>query len=776
MAELYKWTPALQKPEDLQKLLVGRELLIRRLLQAIEEASEGKSLQHFLLIGPRGIGKTHLLLLLYHTVRGTISWNGAFQNLSQSWEPILLSEEQYGVGSLTDLFIEILKQLKEQTSDEKLQRLLVHVQGIKLPGEAEREMILEYLLQPRSKTGKRLLLLLDNIHMILNSFSEEDQSRLRSIVMNQDLFMIVGSAPTLFEAVFNYEAPFYNFFEVVWLKEITRDEVEELLKKRLEHDKRTEILEKFDEYRPRIRAIVHLTGGNPRLILSLYQIFTQGEIVEVERALLRLLDELTPYFQDRMKDLSEQQRKIIEAMALMEGPSPPTEIAHAAHLPVNVVTAQLKRLEKLNYVRSEREKGKREVLYNISEQLFRLWRQMRVEAGRRRLGFIVTFLKAWFSERELIEFAERAAYEMMRYMEEAKPIGEIIDRLYYLQEAAPESKKPHIVMTRVLGLIHEGNLEEAQGCLKQLESYKYSPEYRDWFAGGWNALGIAYGKKGEYDQAIEAFCKALELKPDDHEAWYNLSVAYYKKGEYDRAIEAYRKALELKPDLHEAWYNLGVAYGMKGEHDLAIEALRKALELKPDLHEAWNNLGVAYDTKGEYDRAIEAYRKALELKPDLHEAWNNLALAYFAKGEHDLAIEALRKALELKPDLHEAWNNLGVVYLAISLEALRNEEMALRYYENALDCLRRVLPLRRDGIEQLLIEYFRALLKHKALGFAEKALKLLEAQGQDWAELMRPYRAALDYLKTKDKTILQRLFPEIRQIVEEMVALVEGQS
>jgi tetratricopeptide (TPR) repeat protein len=468
--------------------------------------------------------------------------------------------------------------------------------------------------------------------------------------------------------------PFITSLRSSGSKRSQRDEVEELLKKRLEHDKRTEILEKFDEYRPRIRAIVHLTGGNPRLILSLYQIFTQGEIVEVERALLRLLDELTPYFQDRMKELSEQQRKIIEAMALMEGPSPPTEIAHAAHLPVNVVTAQLKRLEKLNYVRSEREKGKREVLYNLSEQLFRLWRQMRVEAGRRRLRFIVTFLKAWFSERELVEFAVRTVDEMVRYMGEAKPIGEIIDRLYYLQEAAPEGIRPLIGIQRASGLIHEGDLEEAQGCLKQLDSYEYSPEYRDWLAGVWNALGIAYGKKGEYD----------------------------------RAIEAYRKALELKPDDHKAWYNLG--------------------------------------------------------------------LAYFAKGEHDLAIEAYRKALELKPDLHEAWYNLGVVYLAISLEALRNEEMALRYYENALDCLLRVLPLRRDGIEQLLIEYFRALLKRKALGFSEKALKLLEAQGQDWAELMRPYRAALDYLKTKDKTILQRLFPEIRQIVEEMVALVEGQS
>jgi len=669
MAELYKWTPALQKPEDLQKLLVGRDSFVKRLLQAIAEAREGKSVQHFLLIGPRGIGKTHLLLLLYHTVKGAIRWDGAFQNLSQSWEPILLSEDQYGVGSLTDLFIEILKQLKEP--DEKLQRLRAHLQGIRLPGEAEREMILEYLLQRRSKTGKRLLLLLDNIHMILDSFSEEDQGRLRSIVMGQDLFMIFGSAPTLFEAVFNYEAPFYNFFEVVWLNEITSDEVEELLRKRLEHDQRTEILKKFDEYRPRIRAIVHLTGGNPRLILSLYQIFTEGEIVEVERALLKLLDELTPYFQDRMRELSEQQRKIIEAMALMEGPSTPTEIAQFAHLPVNVVTSQLRRLGELHYVRSERGKGKRVVLYNISEQLFRLWRQMRVEAGRRRLGFIATFLKAWFSERELAEFAMRAVYEMMRYMSEAKPIGEIIDRLYYLQEAAPEGVKSLIGMTRVFGLIHEGNLEEAQRWLEHPEGYEHSQEY---LAGAWNDLGVAYSKKGEYDRAIEAFRKALELKPDDHAAWYNLGLAYDMKGEYDRAIEAFRKALELKPDDHDAWYNLGLAY------------------------------------------------------------------------------------------------------LFISLKELSNEEMALRYYENALDCLLRVLPLRRDDIEQLLIEYFRYLLERKALGFSEKALKLLEAQGQEWAELMYPYRAALDYLKTKDKSILQRLFPEIRQIVEEMVALVEGKS
>lgn len=673
MAELYKWTPALERPEDLQRLLVGRESLLKRLLQAIADAAEQWSPQHFLLIGPRGIGKTHLLLLLYHSVKGTIKWDESFQNLSKSCEPILFSEEQYGIGSLAELLIGILKQLKEHTPNEKLERLLAHVQDAPIPGEAEREMILEYLLQQSNEMGKRLLLLLDNLQIILGNFTEEDQGRLRSILMSQDLFMIIGSAPTLFEAVLNYEAPFYNFFENIWLKEITFEEVEALLKKRLEHDKRTDILERFDEYRSRIRAIVHLTGGNPRLILSLYQVFVEGEILEVERALLKLLDELTPYFQDRMKGLSEQQRKIIEAMALADSLSTPTEIAHLARLAANVVTSQLKRLQELGYVRSYKEKGKRETLYDISEQLFRLWRQMRVEAGRRRLSFLVKFLKIWFSEQEISRFAEKLVREMLSWRGEAEQMRETIDKLYYVQEAAPSYMHPAIHSQRISGLIALGDLSEAEREMQEREARLQS----------------------EADKEVFAF----------------------------------------------ECVNIGVAYGLTAKHEQAAKWFRKALELKPDLHKAWNNLGVTYAEKQEYDRAIEAYRKALELKPDLH----------------------------------EAWNNLGVAYILKSLENLDNENKALQHYENALSCLLQASPF-RDKAQAILIRYFQKLLQAKALSLAEKALKLVETQGQEWAELLRPYRATLDYLRTKDKAILNRLFPEIRQIVEQMVAQLEGET
>ena len=754
MAELFKFTPALEPPANLQKFLVGRESLVKRLLAAIDEARTCKSLQHFLLIGPRGIGKTHLLLLVYHTVRGAIRWNGIPHDLSKFWEPVLLSEEQYGIASLAELLGEVLVRLKDQAPSERLTQLLTHLQRTEIPHEAEREMILEYLRQRRSETGKRILLLLDNLQMILGNFSEEDQSRLRSILISYDLFMIIGSAPTLFNAVLNYQAPFYNFFEIVWLKEISQDEIEELLKKRLEHDKHTDILSRFDEYRPRIRAIVHLTSGNPRLILSLYQIFTAGEILEVEQALLRLLDGLTPYFQDRMGQLSPQQRKVIEAMALMDGPATPVEISQTAHLPVNTVTSQLKRLEKVGCVRSHKEKGKRETLYDISDQLFRLWRQMRVEAGRRRLGFIVKFLKIWFTEEEIIEIIVKSLQELAAQLQQAEyePAKEIIDKLYYYQEVAPAALQPMVHLGRAFGLINTDNLAEAERELQEQEARVKTEEEKELLSKVWNNLGVAYARKREYERAVEAYRKALEHKPDVHEAWNNLGVAYAEKREYERAIEAYRKAVEHKPDDHEAWYNLGVAYAEKQEYERAIEAYTKALE----------TIGAEWLLKCRYlmnrSRAFFALGRKNEALKDAEEAHRLAAQHQYSEVAPDAALWLLMLQLDLSQEqVHQG-----------------NETKAFEHYKKALEYLAQGASL--DQAQDALIAYFKGLLRAKALRVAEKALSLLEAQGHEWVALMHPYRAALNYLKTKDKSILNRLFPEIRQIVEEMVALAEGKQ
>ncbi len=62
--------------------------------------------------------------------------------------------------------------------------------------------------------------------------------------------------------------------------------------------------------------------------------------------------------------------------------------------------------------------------------------------------------------------------------------------------------------------------------------------------------GIAYAEKGQYDQAISDFNKALEINPRYATAYYNRGIAYKDKGQYDKAWEDVHKAQDLGHKIH----------------------------------------------------------------------------------------------------------------------------------------------------------------------------------------------------------------------------------
>ena len=67
----------------------------------------------------------------------------------------------------------------------------------------------------------------------------------------------------------------------------------------------------------------------------------------------------------------------------------------------------------------------------------------------------------------------------------------------------------------------------------------------------------------------------------------------FAKGQWDQAVAHYRKALEIRPDYAEAHVDLGNVLTSRGQVDEAIAHYQKALEIKPDYAEAHNNLGLA---------------------------------------------------------------------------------------------------------------------------------------------------------------------------------------
>ena len=174
-----------------------------------------------------------------------------------------------------------------------------------------------------------------------------------------------------------------------------------------------------------------------------------------------------------------------------------------------------------------------------------------------------------------------------------------------------------------------------------------------------NNLGLALADRGQLDEAIDHYRKALKINPNHVEAYNNLGLALADRGQFDEAVDHYRQALEIKPDFVEAHNNLATTLAGSGKIDDAVAEYRKAIEIKPDYADAHFNLGNVLARCARFDEAMDHYRKALEIDPGFVEARNNLATTLARRGRIDEAIAEYRKALEARPDDVKAHNNLG---------------------------------------------------------------------------------------------------------------------
>jgi len=194
---------------------------------------------------------------------------------------------------------------------------------------------------------------------------------------------------------------------------------------------------------------------------------------------------------------------------------------------------------------------------------------------------------------------------------------------------------------------------------ESIASYDKAIEFKPDKHEAWSNRGASLDSLGRYEEASASYDKAIEFKPDYHEAWSNRGVNLNSLGRYEEAIASCDKAIEFKPNYHEAWFNRGNSFDNLSRYDEAIASYDKAIEFKPDLHEAWSNRGVSLDNLGRYDDAIASYDKAIEFKPEQHEVWSNRGVSLSNLGRYDEAIASFDKAIEFKPDYHEAWSNRG---------------------------------------------------------------------------------------------------------------------
>jgi tetratricopeptide (TPR) repeat protein len=110
-----------------------------------------------------------------------------------------------------------------------------------------------------------------------------------------------------------------------------------------------------------------------------------------------------------------------------------------------------------------------------------------------------------------------------------------------------------------------------------------------------------------------ALCSPLSAAEKPYQTLYKQGVAANKKGDLDEAIRLYTKAIATKTDSADLYFVRGRALRQKDQYDAAIKDFDKAVALRPNFAEAYNHRGVTRVGKGEQDKAKIDFKKACEL-------------------------------------------------------------------------------------------------------------------------------------------------------------------
>jgi len=172
-------------------------------------------------------------------------------------------------------------------------------------------------------------------------------------------------------------------------------------------------------------------------------------------------------------------------------------------------------------------------------------------------------------------------------------------------------------------------------------------------------LGTSLMDRGQLDDALSYFQKALAVRSRSEHSHYNLSLALIhdsvgnvlaRKGRADEAIAHFRQAIEFRPDYPDAHYNLGTVLFRSRDLDGAIAEWRITLSLHPNDPGTNANLGNALVQKGLLWEAATHYEVALRSEPDSPVALNNLAWLLSAGPDDSLRNGAV--AVELARNLN----------------------------------------------------------------------------------------------------------------------------
>ena len=671
-----KYNPGFLSDDELVATFCVRTTEFESITETLGE-NIGNSNQHLVVIGSRGSGKTSLLLRVAVEVRRN-------RELSSRLFPITFAEESYEVGTCGEFWLECLYRLALQApqaeSAADLHRTWEDLRSVQ-DDRSLAERCLGALLDFSDHIGKRLVLLVENLNMMLGDMMDRDAGwRLRKTLQNEPRIILLGSATSRFTEIDCPDQALYDLFRVIALRPLNTTECGVLWKS---------ICGESSPY-GQIRSLEILTGGTPRLIAIVAQFGAGRPFLELMDDLLELIDEHTEYFKSHLDSLPHQERRVYLALADLWKPAATREIADRARLTSSTCSAQLKRLIDRGVVIPAGGTARRKQYYLV-ERMYNIYYLLRRRVASRVVEALIRFMTAVYSPPELVE---RVLGEVAQSDERNQLIyRELLEQLSVL----PEMKEYRdTLLEKAEGLLDSApSAEDLRRLFDDYEECMAQDQFADAIAvcDRFIALAVPH-KDSEYSRIVAQvlLTKGMLLG--------NLNRSEEAIVIYDEVVARYGRntAPEVLPAVATALVNKGVRLDalnrLDDELDVYTEVLcRFAENSLPEIADrvavAMVNRGNTLEKLSRTQEAVEAYdqvvvRYGADKTPALVE---QVVLALSNKAATLVRMGKAEEALITFDDIARRFYGSDIVNVSVVVEALVNKGIMLYQLRRLSDAL-----------------------------------------------------------------------------------------
>ena len=715
-----KYNPGFLTDDELVSSFCVRTTEFEMFVENLRECT-GASNPHQIVIGPRGSGKTSLLLRVAAEARRDAT-------LAARCFPIVFPEESYEVATAGEFWLECLTHLAVQAApyredEPDLDRTVGELRAVR-DDRILGDRCLGALLDFADRRGQRLLLLVENLNMLFRDMADRDAGwRLRKVLQTEPRIILFASATSRFAEIDNPDRALYDLFVVRTLRPLDTDQCAVLW----------EAVAGRPAARETVRSLEILTGGSPRLIAIVARFGAGRSFRELMADLLDLVDDHTEYFKSHLESLPAQERRVYLALAALWKPAAAREVAEHARLDPSQCSAQLARLGERGVVQVAGGSARRKRYY-LTERLYNIYYLLRRRRGPDPLvEALVRFMEAYYSPRELMDFSTRMVSEISRLDPGTKALQQIaLTRLMELPalaghraelmamipmelrsvapaaRAAKELFKTKIAM-RNSERTHEDTLAACEEMVLRFGKSE-DPAIQEWVAKALVNKGVALHTLQRPDDAVAACDEVMDrfgtsempiLQEAVARALVNKGFAFNALQRQDDALAAFDEVVRRfgtseTPDLQEsvaqALVGKGIAFDALQRQDDALAAFDEVVRRfgtseTPDLQEsvaqALVGKGIAFDALQRQDDALAAFdevvrRFGTSKTPDLQES---VARALVNKG---VALHTLQRPDDAVAACDEVMDRFGTSEMPILQKAVARALVRKGFAFNAL--------------------------------------------------------------------------------------------